>query len=82
MVSKIKIFCYYLITEIFAFLVNSYILKLTFYNLKTFFYPTVSKIKFFYNFLSREIFALLLNSYIRKVTFYHLKTFFTLWLLK
>ena len=42
MVSKIKNFYKYLISEIIAFLQNSYIGKLTFYHLKTFFHPMVS----------------------------------------
>ena len=76
MVSKIKVFCYYLYSEDFALLQNSYIWKLTFYHLKTFFYPMVSKIKVFCNYLNSEDFALSQKSYIWKLTFYHLKTFF------
>ena len=82
MVSKIKVFYNYLTSEIFAFLLNSYIWKLTVYHLKTFFYPMVSRIKYFCNYLNNEIFALLQNSYIWKLSFYHLKTFFTIWLVK
>ena len=37
MVSKIKVFCNYYSSENFALLQNSYIWKLTFYYLKTFF---------------------------------------------
>ena len=47
MVSKIKNFYKYLSSEIFAFLQNSYIGKLTFYHLKTFFHPMVSLKKLF-----------------------------------
>ena len=47
MVIKIKFFYNYLNSEIFALLVNSYISKLVFYHLKTFFYPMVSEIKKF-----------------------------------
>ena len=45
MVRKIKVFCNYSSSEIFALLQNSYIWKLTFYQLKTFFYYIVNKIK-------------------------------------
>ena len=82
MADKIKVFYNYLSSEIFAFLLNSYIWKLTVYHLKTFFYPKVNKIKVFCNYLSSENFALLQISYIWKLTFYHLKTFFTLWLVE
>ena len=54
MVSKIKVFCNYLSSEIFALLQK----KLTFYHLKTFFYPMVSNIKVFCNYLYSENFAL------------------------
>ena len=46
-VNKIKIYFNYLSSENFALLQNSYIWKLTFYQLKTFFYYMVNKTKDF-----------------------------------
>ena len=47
MVDKIKVFYNYLSSEILAVILNFYIRKLTFYHLKTFFYPMNSKMKVF-----------------------------------
>ena len=47
MVSKIKVYCDYLSSEIIALLVNSYTWKLTFYHLKTFFTLWLVKKSFF-----------------------------------
>ena len=80
--NKIKVFHNYLSSGNFALLQNSYMWKLTFYHLKTFFYYMMNKNNFFYNYTRSENFALLQNFCIWKLAFDHLKMFFNILFIK